>query len=243
MKAKKKVRLQIRSISLLILNIIFSGFGPALAASDSKSEEPRKVSRRAQFLEHRRLVKIHDEEREKALILYLEEQEQWQQKRLEAQAEHQKRREARAELRGEEAHREYLQGRLKDLEDDEEKLVEFFQQRALSPSGQKSDLKEDEELDLLALRPRYEIKKRVLYGAKPTGKKDRGRVSSLGKSTSSGKSDSDFGPGFAPIPSMPESDFGDFPPPPPPPSMSPFEESDFPPPPPPPPAFDEGDGF
>lgn len=242
------MNVRVQNLNLMVWIVAFSYFGAALASSDSKSDQSTKVSRRAQFLEHRQLVKIYDQEREKALILYLEEQEQWQQKRLEAQSEHQRRKEARAELRGEEAHQEYLEGRLKQLEDDEEKLVEFFQQRALSPRGQKSDLEEDEELDLLALRPRFDIKKRVLYGAKPTGKKGRGKMNSDGKTTSGGKSssDSDFGPGFAPIPSMPETDFGDFPPPPPPPSMSPFEESDFPPPPPPPPpppSYDEGDGF
>lgn len=87
---------------------------------------------------------------------------------------------------------------------------------------------EAQELGIDSLRPRYDYKKRSLYGAKPKYGAEKGNLSSAGSGSSSGGSGSfppppsfdDFsgssGNGYVPAPNLPQ-DFGDIPPPPPPP--------------------------
>lgn len=113
------------------------------------------------------------------------------------------------------------------------------------------DFTEEEELGIYAERPRYDYKKRALYGAKPKYK-----IATKGGSSNNGANSSpDFAPDFAtdsgfippppPLPTdMPNEPFYDEIPPPPPPIPSDFGNGgDFgdgyiPPPPPPPPMFD-----
>lgn len=116
---------------------------------------------------------------------------------------------------------------------------------------------EDVELGLDAERPRYDLKKRALFGAqvrygKVTTKPGTSSSSSGGGSPSYTPPSSfppppstppydDFGDGYIPPPA---DGFGDdFPPPPPPPPPPIFEEDGFIPPPPPPPFSDEGMEF
>lgn len=113
---------------------------------------------------------------------------------------------------------------------------------------------EAQELGLQETRPRFDYRKRSLYGARQKyGKMPGSSGSSSGSSSSySGSSGPSFPPpptfddfgdgGYVPAPNMPD-DFGDVPPPPPPPSFrNDFGGSDsFPPPPPPPPPFDGSD--
>ena len=108
-----------------------------------------------------------------------------------------------------------------------------------------------EELGLPEDRPRYDVKKRVLYGATShfgKGSGPSGGGSSFPDSGSGGFTPSGGGGGMDEFPAPPTSfpdDSFDLPPPPPPPPM-PFDDStglnapfdDFPPPPPPPPADD-----
>lgn len=206
-------------------------------------------SRKKQFLEHRQEGEIFDREREKGLSLYLEEEEQWNLQRLQAFEEHKRTKNDRAELRGLEAYHLHLKEKSEQLEEEQALLADHLRQRRAGPQGTPSDLSENEELDLIAKRPRFDISRRVLYGAKPKGKekdKDKTKKASdkFGSGASGRISDSpETSPGYSPPPSMPEPDFNDFPPPPPPPSMAPYDEGDFPPPPPPPPFDDGGDGF
>jgi superfamily II DNA/RNA helicase len=211
-------------------------------------------SRREQFLQHRREGDVFDQEREKALTLYLEEEEQWTLRRLEAYLEHKKNKKERAELRGDESYRIHLNEKVVRREEEQELLAEYLRQHKIgihgSAHGSSTDLSENEELGLSEKRPRYDIKKRVLYGAKPksTGKDQKAFGKAGGGSSAHSGSDSGFGSGsgggsgYAPSPSGPEPDFNDFPPPPPMAPMAPYEDSDFPPPPP-PPSFEDNEGF
>ena len=202
-------------------------------------------SRKKQFLEHRQEGEVFAREREEGLKLYLEEEERWNLQRLEAFEEHKRTKKDRSELRGLEAYHSFVKERSEQLEEEKARLADHLRQRKAGPRGIPSDLSENEELDLLAKRPRYEIKNRVLYGAKPKDKntdKTKKSPDKFGPGGSGSMSDSPaMGSGYSPGPSMSEPDFNDFPPPPP--SMAPYDDGDFPPPPPPPPFEDGGDGF
>jgi hypothetical protein len=118
----------------------------------------------------------------------------------------------------------------------------------------KRDFTEAEELGIFVERPRYDYKKRALYGAKPTYK-TAAKSSNSGGSSGSGSGNytppdfaADSGyipPPPPPPPDMPNDTFYDEIPPPPPPPMPGADFGDggmgdgyIPPPPPPPPMFD-----
>lgn len=110
---------------------------------------------------------------------------------------------------------------------------------------------EIQELGLDRERPRYDYRKRAVFGGKPkfgqTANANSGGAKSNFPAPPSFEDFGGAGGGYVPAPNMPE-DFGDVPPPPPPPPPGFGEENfgggygnDFPPPPPPPPVFDDGD--
>lgn len=203
------------------------------------------VSRREGFRQQRQEQLDYDFERENGLDAYLEEQEQWERKRLLAIEEHKNAKQEISEIRGHEAFNDYLRQRTDEFENYQETLVHYMAQKRLQAKQAPSDLSEMEEYGLYNQLPRYDYKKRALYGGHPNYKGgasgSKGPFNDFGGgSTSSPNMGSG---GFSPSPSQPDNnDF--FEPPPPPPPMPAFDENDFPPPPPPPAAFDEGgEGF
>lgn len=247
-----------------ILCLVILGAGLPLRAQVSEKE------RLSGFAEHQKNQKQFDKARQQGERGYLEEEEQWENQKnrnLEAY-----KKEKKAEIMNEDSpeakadaaeKRQYEQKQEKERRD---YVAEKAHQETLSreTAGLPS---EAQELGLEELRPRYDYKKRALYGAQPKYGRSSGSSGFAGSSGSSpsfgGGSSSSFPPpptfddfpeggGYVPAPNMPE-DYGDVPPPPPPPPPpfgddyggGAFGGSDFPPPPPPPPPpfGDEGADF
>jgi hypothetical protein len=214
-------------------------------------------SRYQQFKEHQKQGEVFDQEREKALTAYLEEMEQWELLRLRAKKSHKRQDQRHDDLRDVRAYRLYQENRVQDLEQKQKNLTKYLGEKTLAKPPLASSHQELEELGLLVDRPRYEIRNRVLYGAKPGDKKKKllesssqagsRRNSKDAGSSFSGGSDRetpDFGNGDPSGSGQDEPDFMDFPPPPPPPPMPSFDDSDLSQPPPPFPApDDDDDGF
>lgn len=222
-----------------------------------ESENEVQSARRKDFLKHKKSMAIFDQERKRGIQAQLEEQEQWELRRREALEEELERREQKKEDFDLEAEaRDFEEDRWQNRNDYLEIQKKYSALKRKELNNDDWALLEEEELGLRENRPRYDIKKRVLYGAKPKAKNPS---SGLGSSMGGG-STSDFSGGhnsspggalpnnsFVPPPVLPpdngNADFVEAPQPPPiPPPI--FEDSDFPPPPPPPPPlFDEGDAF
>lgn len=197
------------------------------------------VDRRAGFAEHQREQKIFDRERLKGEVVFVEELEDWERQRKAAMADHKKQLKATSPQEGGREQREDLEVKKAYREEMEKNRQDYIAAKRKVMSGAKGQVyaqSEEVELGLTQWRPRYDLKNRVMYGARSKLK------GGPGVSTSSGRGSG----GFPPAP-----DFGDFPPPPPsgdvyvpppieeeyPPPPPPSEENfgDFPPPPPPPP--------
>ncbi len=149
---------------------------------------------------------------------------------------------------------EFNREKIDEQKDYEEKRAEYVKNKKKNHAIEaQRDFTEEEELDIFLDRPRYNYKKRAMYGAKPKYK-----VAKSGKG-SSGASPPDFGAdsGYIPPPPPPPVDmpnepfYDEIPPPPPPPAPMPnsdfgggvqgngeFGDGYIPPPPPPPPMFD-----
>jgi hypothetical protein len=146
-------------------------------------------------------------------------------------------------------YKEYLSEQLKQDKDDNVAIQEYRKNQRKSKAIQdKRDFTEEEELGIFVERPRYDYKKRAMYGAKPKYKIAT-KPSSSGDSGSSPDFATDSGYIPPPPPPLPaemsnESFYDEIPPPPPPPFPADFgnggEMGDgyIPPPPPPPPMFD-----
>lgn len=245
----------LRSYKLFLAATLVSSFA---GAANVISEKDRLTG----FAEHQNKFKQFDKAREQGERAYLEEEEQWEHQKNRDLADYKKNKKAilmpedgpeaqadaaakkRYEKEQEEARKSYAENKV---------VIEPLDRQALNlPS-------EARELGLESDRPRYDYKKRALYGASPRyGKVTPSYGSSSGSSSPSFSGSSsnfpppptfdDFGDGgYVPAPNMPD-DFGDIPPPPPPPPP-PFGDdfggfgsgTDFPPPPP-PPVFNEDSG-
>lgn len=146
----------------------------------------------------------------------------------------------------------FVKEKNEELREAETARLEYKRNRKKSQAIESQrDFSEEEELGIYVERPRYDYKKRALYGAKP---KYKIAVSKSGGAAAP-YSPPDFGtdsgyippPPPPPIPEMPNDQFFDeIPPPPPPPPIMPgdfnnggeFGDGYIPPPPPPPPMFD-----
>lgn len=191
--------------------------------------------------------KVTDREREKGKTVYLEELEQWERIRKAALADHKKQIKAQSPQEDGPEDREDRRGKINAKKEYEELRIDYvhLKEQAAQQKRKKIALSEEEELGLYDPdRPRFDYKKRQLYGARPKSSRPSAGGGSFGGGSSGGGGGSfdDFPPppsfdggGYIPPPMMPEYD-ETMPPPPPP----PFEDGDFPPPPPPPPG-DFGD--
>ncbi|MGZ3769596.1 MAG: hypothetical protein ACXVCP_10620 [Bdellovibrio sp.] len=202
-----------------------------------------------------------DTARAKGEKAHLEEEEQWINQRNRNLNEYKKeKKQAEISDDGPEAKADAAEKK-KYAEVHEKNRKDYVIEKSKEEKISREDLKlpsESQELGLNETRPRYDYKKRVLYGARQKFGKTPAETAS---SSSPGRPGSvpgsgptpnfpppptfdDFGDnGYVPAP-MPPDDFGDMPPPPPPPPPPPFGGDDFgggdsfPPPPPPPPPFD-----
>lgn len=147
---------------------------------------------------------------------------------------------------------EYLEAQAKDQKTADIALEEFKRnQRRSRAIEAKRDFTEEEELGIFVERPRYDYKKRAMFGAKPKYKS----AAKSGSGGGSGASAPDFATdsGYIPPPPPPmpaelpnEPFYDEIPPPPPPPLPFPGDYGNgemggdgyIPPPPPPPPMFD-----
>lgn len=196
-----------------------------------------KASRMQDFLEHHQRQEKIDSIREKGLSEYLDEVNDWELQRLKALKNY------KPITTGDDfetTRKSYLEFKAQKREEQmemEEARRKYVKTQRAQTSLEISDLDEMVELGLLEDRPRYNYKKRVLYGAKSKYKMGSG-AGSTATNTLPDHNTEQFN-NFVPPPAPPEMDF---PEPPPPPS---FEDGDFPapPPPPPPPSFDDADGF
>lgn len=212
------------------------------------------------FHSHEKAQVIHDRERAKGQTAYNEELEQWERQRNAAIAEHKRQRKATSPLEGGPEDRADLAEKKAYAKEAEEQRLEYVRIKNKMSAQRKRNvaITPEEELGLLEKRPRYEVSRRVLYGAStkvrslPTARSGGGSSPNYSGSVPGGTlppppTFDDFGggggDGYIPPPVVPEYD--EMPPVPPPPSG--FEEGDFPaapefndfPPPPPPPM----DGF
>lgn len=199
----------------------------------STAVQLNKARKKGYFQHHLNNKKL-DVDREQGMGAYNEEIQKWNDKQFEALLEYrkQKKRDKPAAENTVE-YRAFIKDKMLNDEDYEKFRQKYVKQRRLIQAQSVDDLSDEEELQIYSKRPRYENKKRVLYGAKSKF--------GVGTMPKSGGNDS-FNDGYAPAP--PSNDFapppmdqsfsGDFPPPPPPP-MPPMDDfgGDFPPPPPP----------
>jgi hypothetical protein len=195
-------------------------------------EDHPEVVRTEGFKEYKRQKKFIEEEREKGLSLHLERQEIERREYDEALKEYRKEKAKEKPPELTPLYKEYLASKDEDQRQNQADLEEFREDK----KAQNRELKivhldPMEELGLPEDRPRYDIKKRALYGATT---KHFGRVSGAGVPDSGSSGGSGGSSNFTP----PSSGFDEFPPP----SSGGFPEDNFdvPPPPPPPMPFDDG---
>ncbi len=197
--------------------------------SSLKIEANHNLNRLKSLREEKKNNKIYEEERERSLGTYLEDQEKWDLAREKGLAEYRKQKKTLSPAEDGPEYREDQRERKKALEKAEksrETQVRTRNQILNQNPGVVAHL-EDEELGLLELRPRYELRFR--------GKNKWNRNSGAAGSRSSGGGSTytppnDLDSGFPP----PPLDYTPAPPP-----MDSYEEV---PPPPPPPGYDYGAG-
>lgn len=248
--------------------MIPSSYKLILASTLISSLAVAKVSEKERlsgFAEHQSRNAQFDKARLQGERAYFEEEEQWENQKNRELSEYKKNKKQVAmsedgpEAKADEAEKkryELAQAEAKKQYILEKGPDEQIDRQALHlPS-------EARELGIEGEGPRYDYRKRALYGARPRyGKASPSYGSSSGSSSPSFSGSSsnfpppptfdDFGEGgYVPAPNMPD-DFGDVPPPPPPPPPAFGDDfggfgggtSDFPPPPPPPPSFEDSGDF
>ena len=212
-------------------------------------------NRRAGFREHQQQEKVFDRERLKGERAFIEEQEEWERQRQASIADYKKESKTASPSENGPEYKEYLKEAEAEKKARRQITQEYSREKAAvakRTTGKGVKLTEEEELGLTQTRPRYDVGRRVLYGAPSkfaTGGASRGGGS---------RSNSRFTPppasfggnagGFTPPPAPPVQDGDLIPPPmfddgggediPPPP---PVEYDDLPPPLPPGDAFDPDD--
>lgn len=252
-------------ILLLCSAVLFSGlpgYGQTSQQVDNElleklnSEANHDSNRRKEFRTDKNGKKIFDDEREKGLALFLEQQEKWDLTREKGLAEHRRQKKTASPEEGGPEYIEDQKAKQKQADQLEKARILTLQTRErirTKLEKQGSTVDETEELGLAQNRPRYDLRKRgrnkwVKNGARP-GSGSSGSGGSGGYSAPPPVFD-DFAPqpDYAPAP-VPAEGFEDIPPPPP---MNfdsngqatPFGSGidsgfgDVPPPPPPPPPVD-----
>lgn len=188
---------------------------------------------------------ILDREREKGYAAYLESLEKEAFEKKQALEDYKKAKKLVKPSEDTAYYKQYLMEQSKREKEYDENLKEYLREKKKwSFKNFKRPFSEEFELDIFLHRPRYDYKKRAMYGAKPKYKISPGASSSGGGSYVPPDLGRDSG--FIPPPPPPmepmEPFIDDMPPPPPPmpmDGMGDFNNDGFiPPPPPPPPMFD-----
>lgn len=261
--AQKKVRLLIScfrmnpllSFTLILTAFIVSSWGSEAAAQISEAE------RLSGFAKHQKENSQYDKARQQGERAFLEEEEQWENKKMRALQEFKKQRKDRfVQDDGPEFQEDAAQKKKRLLQYEKDREL-YAQDRKKKKSFDRQALglpSEIQELGLDQDRPRYDYRKRASFGATPKyGKNSPSSSGSSGGSYGGGGSSSPSFPpppsfddfqdgGYLPAPTLNDDYMGDIPPPPPPPpfggDMGFSGEGDFPPPPPPPPTFGDEPG-
>lgn len=216
-----------------------------------KIEANHNLNRLKSLKDENKNNRVYEEEREKSLGTYLEEQENWELTREKGLAEYRKQKKTLSPSDEGPEYRDYQVEKKKQREQAEKNREVQVRTRnqILNQNAATITRLEDEELGLLELRPRYDLRKRG------HNKWAKGSPSFGGKASSGtgsfGGDDGNFPPPPPPldyVPAPPPVDtYEDIPPPPPPPSYDygaagavPYDAGygDIPPPPPPPPPVD-----
>jgi hypothetical protein len=198
-----------------------------------KKEAHHNLNRLKSLKQEKQNIKIFDDEREKGLALFFEEQEKFDAQRDRGLREFRNERKLQHSQEGSPAHQEFIKSQNQaELKKEESRKVHIATRNQVmneSP-GLIAEL-ESSEMNLLSLRPRYDQRQRGRNKWLKNQNKSNGTGSG---SSGSAPFNNDFnsGGGF-PAPSM------DYSPPPPPPPADFYEEM---PPPPPPPSYDGGMG-
>ncbi|KYG65113.1 hypothetical protein AZI87_11110 [Bdellovibrio bacteriovorus] len=224
-----------------------------------------EIQRLSGFAQHQKNLDQFDVARSKGERAHLEEEEQWENQKLRALEDYKSRKSSvRMSEDGPEAQADAAAKR-KVAQEYEESREKYAAQKSKLTAIDRQALHlptEATELGLDELRPRYDYRKRAMFGAQSKFGRPGSSSSSGGSSGFGGGGGSSFPPpptfddfgggdgGYVPAPNMSD-DFGDVPPPPPPPPPGFGDDfggfqggADFPPPPPPPPPFgDEGGEF
>ncbi len=240
-----------------MLLLIFGGVSGVFAdeldsdlLSSLKIEANHNINRLKSLKVEKKNNKIYEEQREKSLGQYLEEQENWEQLREKGLTEYRKQKKNISPTDEGPEYKQYVQERAKLREKAEQNREVQVRTRnqVLNQNSQTITRLEDEELGLNENRPRFELRFRGKNKWVKSGTSTGGKASSSGSYSNGG--DSDFPPPPPPIdytPAPPPADaYEDIPPPPPPPpnydygAAVPYDAGygDIPPPPPPPPAVD-----
>jgi hypothetical protein len=216
----------------------------------SSMAQQSEVERLRGFKRFKNQNKMFDAEREEGYTEYLEDLEKDLLRQHRALAEFKKKRRLEVPLEETKYYQQYLNSKKEEQDEYDESLEGYLkEQKKWGSEKFKRPFSEEFELDIVSDRPRYEIKKRALYGGKPKYEKKSAAsgapgMSSGAKSSNSGGSGKSEGSVPPPLPPPGEPFYEDIPPPPPPPPMPMEGMEDFgndgfiPPPPPPPPMFD-----
>lgn len=230
------LRLVFRETSVLALALAISA--PTIVTARIEEHEMDK-ERLSGYKDHIVENQIYDRERLRSYRAYLETVEKELFDRDKSLKDFKKQKKdnvaKHSEVKG---YQEYLKERRQEDRNYAEALKEYKKNEKKSRAVEaRRDFSEEEELGIFVERPRYDYKKRAMYGAKPKYK----IATSKGGATSSGGGSNTYNP-----PPDIGVDSGYIPPPPPPPPDMPFNEPFFdeiPPPPPPPPMGDFGNEF
>ncbi len=222
---------------------------PALARIQEHEMEQERLSGYKEYVEE---SQIYERERLRSYRAYLESVEKDIFEKNKALRDFKKTKKIEQQESDEaDNYKEYLEAQKKEQKTIDIALQEYRKnQRRSKTIESKRDFTEEEELGIFVERPRYDYKKRAMYGAKPKYKS----AAKSGSGGSSGSSVPDFATdsGYIPPPPPPmpaelpnEPFYDEIPPPPPPPLPFPGDYGDggmgdgyIPPPPPPPPMFD-----
>ncbi|HRO66417.1 MAG TPA: hypothetical protein PL182_02510, partial [Pseudobdellovibrionaceae bacterium] len=124
-------------------------------------------NRRSGFQEHQDQQKVFDRERAKGERAFIEEQEEWERQRQASIAEYKKEKKLASPAENGPEHREYLKEVEAEKKEREKTTHDYarLKEAMAKRTGKRVSLTEEEELGIPEKRPRYDVGKRVLYGA------------------------------------------------------------------------------
>ncbi len=224
--------LKLTSTRKIFFQILFMGMLSMISyqLAFAQVEHP-ELERVRGFDDYKKQRRMNDREREKGLALHLERIEMERREYEAALQEHRKAKRKEKPLESTPSYKENVRDRERDKQKRLEEQEEFIADKKVEKKRlTQAQINKLEELGLPEDRPRFDIKKRTLYGA--ASPFDKAPPATGGGSNSFAPSDNSF-------PTPPPAQFDEFPPPP---TFPGDDNFDLPPPPPPMP-YDEGMGL